>query len=265
MNKKIKRVKLFPNNNNKSQKIAKILQKKLKEKDYILDDEDYELAIAIGGDGSFLRMVKDCNFNSQVYYIGINVGTLGFAQEIYPENIDLFLQKLKMNNYKIEDIGIEETKIKTRNKEDKIYSLNEILIREKNLNTAYLKVLIDENILEKFVGDGLLISTSFGSTAYNLSFGGSIIYNELHTLQITPIAPLNSKSYQVLRNSVIIPEKRKIKLIPTSRSKDFIITIDGVNKTYNDIEEIEIRVNKKIKCLRMNEYDYTKKINEKLL
>lgn len=265
MNKKIKRVKLFPNNNNKSQKIAKILQKKLKEKDYILDDEDYELAIAIGGDGSFLRMVKDCNFNSQVYYIGINVGTLGFAQEIYPENIDLFLQKLKMNNYKIEDIGIEETKIKTRNKEDKIYSLNEILIREKNLNTAYLKVLIDENILEKFVGDGLLISTSFGSTAYNLSFGGSIIYNELHTLQITPIAPLNSKSYQVLRNSVIIPEKRKIKLIPTSRSKDFIITIDGVNKTYNNIEEIEIRVNKKIKCLRMNEYDYTKKINEKLL
>lgn len=265
MNKIIKRVKLFPNNNKKSQKIAKSLQKKLKEMDYIIDEENYDLAIAIGGDGSFLRMIKDCHFNSQVYYIGINVGTLGFAQEIYPENIDLFLQKLKRNNYKIENIGIEETKVKTKEQEYKFYSLNEILIREKNLNTAYLKVLIGENILEKFVGDGLLISTSFGSTAYNLSFGGSIVYNELHTLQITPIAPLNSKNYTVLRNSVIIPEKRKIKLIPTSRSKDFIITIDGVNKTYNNIEKIEIHVNKKIKCLRMNEYDYTKKINEKFL
>ncbi len=265
MKKIIKKIKIFPNNNKKSQKIAQSLKEKLMQRGYILDHQYYDLAIAIGGDGSFLRMVKDCNFNSEIYYLGINVGTLGFAQEIYPEDIDLFLQKLKKNDYKVETIGIEETKIKTKEQEFNFYSLNEILIREKNLNTVYLKVLIGKNILEKFVGDGILISTSFGSTAYNLSFGGSIVYNELHTLQITPIAPLNSKSYKVLRNSVIIPEKRKIKLIPTYRSKDFMITIDGVNHYYKDIEKLEIYVKKKIKCLRMNEYDYTKKVNEKLL
>lgn len=129
MKKTIKKVKLFPNNNKKSQKIAHSLKVKLLKKGYILDNQNYDLAIAIGGDGSFLRMVKDCNFNSEIYYIGINVGTLGFAQEIYPENIDLFLQKLKRNNYKIENIGIEETKVKTKEQEYKFYSLNEILIR----------------------------------------------------------------------------------------------------------------------------------------
>lgn len=263
---KITKIKLFPNQKNKKAlEIATYLQQELEKNGYKIVDTFYDLAIAIGGDGSFLRMVKECNFNEQIYYLGINAGTLGFAQEIYPKDIESFLQRLKKEDYKIESIGIEETTIRTKDLENKFYSLNEILIREKRLNTAHLNILIDDNILEKFVGDGILISTSFGSTAYNLSFGGSIVYNELHTMQITPVAPLNSKSYRVLQNSVIIPEQRKVKLISTSRNKNFILTIDGENHIYNHVVEIEIIVKRKIKLLRMNEYDYTKKINEKFL
>lgn len=263
---KITKIKLFPNQKNKKAlEIATYLQRELEKNGYKIVDTSYDLAIAIGGDGSFLRMVKSCNFNEQIYYLGINAGTLGFAQEIYPNDIESFLQKLKKEDYKLESIGIEETTIKAKDSENKFYSLNEILIREKRLNTAHLNILIDDNILEKFVGDGILISTSFGSTAYNLSFGGSIVYNELHTMQITPVAPLNSKSYRVLQNSVIIPEQRKVKLIPTSRNKNFILTIDGENHIYNHVTQIEIIVKRKIKLLRMNEYDYTKKINEKFL
>lgn len=265
MKNKIKRIKLFPNHNDKSRKQAEELKKKLEKHGYIIDEKDFSLGIAVGGDGSFIRMVKETNFSDQIYYLGVNTGTLGFAQEIYPEEIDDFIEKLKKEDYKIEEIGVEETKVETKEGVLIFNSLNEILVRDKDLNATHLNIYINENLLEKFVGDGILVSTSFGSTAYNLNFGGSIVYNDLHTMQITPVAPLNSKSYQVLRNSVIIPEKRVVSITPTKSSKNLLITVDGENRFYNDVSKIEVSVNKKIKFLRMNEYDYTKKINEKFL
>ena len=119
--------------------------------------------------------------------------------------------------------------------------------------------------LETAVGDGLLISTSFGSTAYNLSFGGSIVYNTFHTLQITPIAPLNNKSYRSLLNSVILPENKVISLLP-QRNRDLLITIDGENKYYENVIKVETVVDKKrINCLRRKGYNFVEKINEKFL
>lgn len=166
--------------------------------------------------------------------------------------------------YKIEKIGALESKVYHQKGKNNFYSLNEIVIRDKKLNTIHLEVYIDENKLEDFSGDGLLISTSFGSTAYNLSFGGSIVYNDLHTLQITAVAPLNSKCYHSLSNSVIIPEERKIEIIP--KNEALIVTIDGENKVYKNVNKIELSIKKKkINCLRMYEYDYTKKVNEKFL
>lgn len=265
MKNKITKIKLFPNHNEKSRKQAEELQKKLEDHGYVIEENDFSLGIAVGGDGSFIRMVKECGFNDKIYYLGVNTGTLGFAQEIYPEDIDDFIEKLKEEDYKIEEIGVEETRVETKEGVLNFNSLNEILIRDKELNTTHLNVYINDNLLEKFVGDGILISTSFGSTAYNLNFGGSIVYNDLHTMQITPVAPLNSKSYQVLRNSVVIPEKRTVYMVPTRNSKNLMITVDGENRIYNDVSKIEVSVNKKIKFVRMNEYDYTKKINEKFL
>lgn len=264
MEKQINKIGLFPNNNQKSQETYEILKKKLKDNNYIITNKDFDLAISIGGDGAFLRMIKKCTFSENIYYLGINTGTLGFATEIYPDNIDEFIERLKKGEYKIEKIGVEETKIYSKENKDHFYSLNEIVIRDKRLNTMHLEVYVDDNKLEDFSGDGLLVSTSFGSTAYNLSFGGSIVYNDLHTLQITAVAPLNSKCYHSLSNSVIIPEERKIKIIPQNES--LIITIDGENKIYKNVNKIEISIKeKKINCLRMYEYDYTKKINEKFL
>lgn len=261
----IKKIKIFPNNNDKSIKQSLELERKLKEKGYIIDDSDFDLAIAVGGDGSFLRMVKSCEFSEDLYYLGVNTGTLGFAQEIYPKDTDVFLEKLSSSDFKLEEVGIEETVVHTKNSISNFHSLNEVLVRDRELHTARLKIYINENLLEKFVGDGVLLSTSFGSTAYNLNFGGSIVYNDLHTIQITPIAPLNSKSYQVLRNSVIIPEDRIVTIIPDDNSSNLKITVDGENSDFKNVTKIVTSVDKKIKCLRMKDYDYTKKINEKFL
>ena len=267
MNRKITKIKLFPNNYEYSKKIEEELKNKLINKGFIICDDfnEIDLAIAIGGDGSFLRMVKDCNFSDSISYIGINTGTLGFVQEIYPNKIDLFIDNLMENKYKIENISIQETKITTNEDNFHLYSLNEIVLREANLHRVNFDVFIDDQLLENYSGDGLLISTSFGSTAYNLSFKGSIVYNDLHTLQITPIAPLNNKDYRSLINSIIIPEKRTIKIIPT-KNNNLIVSLDGESNYINGVTCIDTYVKrKKIKLIRMKEYDYTKKVNEKFL
>lgn len=266
MKREFNRIKIFANNNARSEEIRDKLESELLKNNFDIVDNDFDLAIAVGGDGSFLRMIKACNFNSNISYIGINAGTLGFAQEIRFENYQDFVKKLNNNEFTSESVGVQETVIRHGKSTSYFYSLNEFVVRDGNFDTICFKIEVNNKILENFAGDGILISTSFGSTAYNLSFGGSIVFNELHTLQITPIAPLNNKAYCCLRNSVIIPENRIIKITPKDFKKTLLVTIDGENNFYEDVISIETCIkDKRIKCLREFDYDFSSKINEKFL
>ncbi len=263
---KIKRIKIFANNNDKSLSLKDEVANKLIENDFEIVDNNFDLGIAIGGDGSFLRMIKDNNFDSDTYYIGINAGTLGFAQEVEINDIEEFINDLKEDKFLVEEIGIQESTIYNKdNKMDEFYSLNEIVVREKTLNTLKLDVYIDNYLLENFAGDGILVATSFGTTAYNLSFGGSIIYNTFHALELTTIAPLNNKTYKTISNSIVLPQNKNITLLPT-KTDNLIVTVDGVNKVYDNVIKIEtIMKDKTIKCLRNKDYNFIKKINEKFI
>ena len=262
----MKTVRLFVNDNETSKNVSKIVKEKLESANFQIVEDNYDLAIAIGGDGSFLRMIKSSNFNENCLYIGINAGTLGFAQEVNVEEIDKFILDLENNNYKIENIGIQEIGIKTPDTISKQLSLNEMVIRDLDLNTVNLKVLVEGMLLEDFVGDGLLLATSFGSTAYNLSFGGSIVYNTFHTLQLTPIAPLNNKSYRNLLNSIILPDNKEVVIKPFNRTKNLLITVDGDNNFYKNVDYVSSKVSgREIQILRMKDYNFIKKINDKFL
>ena len=80
------------------------------------------------------------------------------------------------------------------------------------------------------------------------------------------MGPINSKVYRSLINSVIIPDKMEIQLVPEEGHRDLIVTIDGENKFYNNVDNITTKIDdKKIKCLRLSHYNFPQKINEKLL
>lgn len=264
MNRTINKVKIFANDNAISNEVSAKLKAILLANNFELVEKDPDLSIAIGGDGSCLRMVKSCEFNSNTYYVGVNSGTLGFLQEVKISDIDSFVEDLNNNKYRIEEVGIQETEIATDDQIYRYYTLNEIVIREKDLNTVILELRINNACLERYIGDGILIATSIGSTAYNLSFGGSIVVNKLHTLQITPIAPLNNKAYRNLLNSVVLPEDTEIEIVPIKR--DLLVSIDGENIVFNNVKYIKTDVkNKRIKFLRLEHYDFYEKINEKFL
>ncbi len=261
---KINKVKIFANENEVSYKIKLKLIEELEKYNFEIVEENYDLAIAIGGDGSFLRMVNNTNFNSDIYYVGINTGTLGFLQEIKPNNLEYFVSSLNDNDFKVDNIGTLETKITTDDSVSRHFSLNEIVIRQMELNALTMEIYVDGYFLETFAGDGILVSTSVGSSAYNTSFHGALIYNTLHTLQITPIAPLNTKVYRNLLTPIVLPERKHILVKPIKR--DLIITFDGTNKRYENVKKIECFVkNKKIKFLRMKDYNFINIVNEKFL
>ena len=258
-------VKIFYNNNDKSINTFNEVKDKLIKNGFIIVENDYNIAIAIGGDGSFLRMVKETNFKSDVLYLGINTGTLGFAQEIHVNELDELIENLKTGNYKVNEFGVQETNLYSNNENSKFYSLNDIVIRDMDLNTLKLDIFIDDALLEHFAGDGILVSTSFGSTAYNLSFGGSIIYNTFHALELTPVAPLNNKTYRTLANSLVLPQNKNIEIIPVS-NKNLIVTVDGENKYYQNVDKIDtILSDKTIMCYQNIDYNFVKKINDKFL
>ena len=259
----IKNIKLFVNNNDKSIQLANIVKDKFINNGFVINDYKFDLGIAIGGDGSFLRMVKDTKFDSNPYYVGINAGHLGFLQEVKSSEIDKLIEELKEEQYKVSNVGIQETIVKT-DKEYKFYSLNEIVIRDSDLKILKTNVYIDDDFLEEYTGDGLMLATSIGSTAYNLSYGGSIVLPEFSTIQITPMAPINSKAYRSMPNSIIEPDKTKIKLVPNN--KKVLITIDGENKYFENVDSITSSIeDKKIKMLRFSHYNFAQKINEKIL
>ncbi len=260
----IKNIKIFANDNAESFMAGKLVKEKLERAGFCINNENYELAVAIGGDGSFLRMIKKNNFNSDIYYVGVNTGTLGFMQEIKMSEIDKFIEEILEEKYKVENIGIQEIIINNKEGMQKYYSLNEILIRDIELKLTKLNIYIDDFILEKLISDGVLIASSMGSTAHNLSYGGSIVFPEFSTLQITPLGVVNSKVYRSINNSIIVPDKKIINVIPDN--KDLLVTIDGENIEVENAKNIETKIDDKyIKVLRLQKYNFTQKMNEKLL
>lgn len=261
----IKKIKLFVNNNDESRKVAEIVKQKFLEKGFIISEDDFDLGIAIGGDGSFLRMVRTANFDSNVHYLGINTGTLGFMQDIMPNEIGQMLNELEKGEYDIDNIGIQETFVHAKELDDNFYNLNEIIVRVGH-SLLNAKVTINGILLEEYAGDGLLIATPYGSTAQNLSYGGCIVEPTFLSLQITPMGPIVSKRYNPLTKSYLTMPNKMIKIEPISEYRDYDIAVDGVVKTYQDVKSVEtIMDNKKIRVLRFSHYNFTQKVNEKLL
>lgn len=263
----IRRIRLFVNNTKpEAPKIAEIVKEKFLEKGFIIDDESFDLGIAIGGDGSFLMMVKTTNFDSRLHYIGVNAGTLGFLQEVKPSEINKLIDELLEEKYRVDEIDIEEATVVTKDRKDKFYALNEIYVAEPNRRSIQLDVRINEDFLERYTGDGLLISTSSGSTAQNLSYFGSIVDPTLSTIQITPMGLINNTAYRAVTNPIVFKADKVITLTPATQHKKFIVVVDGEGRNYEDVESIEAKVrNEKIKMLRFSHYSFTQKINDKFL
>lgn len=262
-------INIIHNNNKHSLETKKALEKLLKEKGYEISDiYDYDaiLNICIGGDGAFLRTIHNYDF-PDIPFVGINTGHLGFFQEILPDNLEHFVESFHQKKYMLEEIYLVEATVCTRTSCIELVGVNEIVIKAIKSKVIHLNVSIDNNYLEKFSGDGLIVSSPIGSTAYNFSAGGSIVYPTLKLMQLTPLYPLNSKAYRSLTNSAIIPDSMTIKVNPENRDENSIlIVVDGKELKYDNIVEIVFRFsNMTLKRLTINHINFWSNVKDKFL
>lgn len=224
-------------------------------------DKNACLNLVIGGDGTFLSAVSQSNF-SNIPFIGINTGHLGFYQEILPNEIENFVKNFDNSNFKVEELSILDGNLG----KFKINSLNEIVVKSKKNQLVRLKVFIDDNFIENFCGDGLIVCTPHGSTAYNLSCNGSILHQSLLGFQLTPIAPIFSSLNKSLRSSIILPQNAKIDIVVSKRDSSHASFIFDGKDYYSKENKISITVsNKRIKKVILNKNHYWTNIKNKLL
>lgn len=241
-----KLINIFPNANKRSMALCEDLSKKLKRHNFVLSYEynpTAELNICIGGDGAFLRAVHNTNF-SPIPFVGINTGHLGFYQEINSDGIDKFIDYYKKSEYVVDRLmTLSCTAHLKDGRKLSTHSLNEFLIRSVRTHAVHFDVYLDKTHLETFAGDGLILSTPSGFTAYNLSAGGSILYQTLDGFQMTPLAPINSKVYRSLISSLVMPSKSIVRIYPIRRLNPHLLVVcDGIVNRYNHLDHLEISV-----------------------
>ena len=261
---------IFANGNRFSLETGEILKAKLEKSGFKTTGDfnpEAELIVCIGGDGSFLQAVHRLDF-PRIPFIGINTGHLGFFQEILPNQLDDFIFHYKQNKYHIQHLSTVKVIGQTSGGEEILHrGLNEIIIKGNRSYSVHLNISIGGSFIERFSGDGILVATSAGSTAYNYSLGGSIVDPRLNLLQLTPIAPMNTTAYQSFTSSILLPTDSSLGIIPEyTKDHQLNILVDGTEYPYEDIESLSINLsNKEVRLLRFESYDFWAKVKSKFL
>ena len=258
------KVRIFAKNNNTCKEFEKLLTVKLLSNGHEVVKTSPDLCISIGGDGTFLYMIHEMGFKTDIKYAGFNLGTLGFLTSFSATDLDKFIDKLNDEFY-IDEYTFEDVTVKNQSGEHKYKSLNEVVVRNYINKSSRLDVYCNNELIENFIGDAVVVSTSVGSSAYNLNLGGPLIYDKEPCLILSSIAPINNRVYSSFRNSIVFTKDKEITIIP---EKDFNINLllDGHEKNLKNVSNIKVKLCKKtIKVLRFNKVSYSTLIKEKLL
>ncbi len=182
-----------------------------------------EMIVVLGGDGTLLSVARQV-WNKNIPILGVNLGGLGFLTEITLDELTPVLERVLRDEFEINEREILKAGVIRRGKRiAEFVVLNDAVINKGALARIIdLETTINGEYLSTFRSDGLIISTPTGSTAYNLSAGGPIVYPSLHTIIITPICP-----HTLTIRPIIIPDDVKIRALLKSRDEEVTLTLDG--------------------------------------
>jgi NAD+ kinase len=222
---------------------------------------DAEVLISLGGDGTLLDTLALVR-NSGVPVIGINFGRLGFLASINKNEIRNAIQALVNHEYSLDKRTLLNVESKYNLFGDENFALNDITIHRRD-NTAMMIIhaYMNDEFINSYWADGLIIATPTGSTAYSLSCGGPIIFPSAQNFVITPIAPHNLNV-----RPVIIPDDVSLRFEVEARSTKFLVSCDSRTATVD--KSVKITINKAafhVNLVRLNNESYLTTLRNKLL
>jgi len=223
-----------------------------------IPSEGTDMLLSIGGDGTFLYSSK-LVIDRGIPVMGVNLGRVGFLSENRPEDI---AEALLKGDYVIENRAILKAVVSPEVRSENMwdYALNEITVHRSGAAMLGVDVDLDGIKLPTYWADGLVISTSSGSTAYSLSVGGPIVLPESKVLIIAPIAPHNLNI-----RPLVVPDSSVLTLKMHSRDGRFCLTAD--NRTVEVDEDVEVRVivaQFSLRRVRLQRSNFINALTEKL-
>lgn len=225
-------------------------------------DENIHFALSIGGDGTFLTTAMQVA-EKGIPILGVNCGHLGFLADVQTEEVEPIMLKLISGDFTIEERSMLEvtTSDDAAKRILNPFALNEVAILKQELASMIsVEAMLNGEPLHNYYGDGLIISTPTGSTAYNLSAGGPIAVPQSRVLLLSPVA-----SHSLNVRPLVIPDDWKLDLRVHSRTGAFLISIDGRSQRLT--EEVTLHVEKaafSVKLVRIDGHSFINALKTKL-
>ena len=215
--------------------------------------------VTLGGDGTLISVVRR-SFKHDIPILGVYAGNLGFLADVNIDELDEFIVSFVDGNYRIDERAILEAKFMQNNKEITTYAFNDIVLtRHSVLNMIHVETLVDSKAFNTYYGDGVIVSTPTGSTAYNLSAGGPVLFPLTNVFSLTPICP-----HSLTQRPVVLPGEFSIEM-KTPKEKALVI-MDGQDKHELEVgQSVHIKLaQKRVQLIHKNEFDYFDVLKEKL-
>lgn len=190
----------------------------------VLDGDifDLDLALSVGGDGTFLKTASRIN-RQRIPILGINTGRLGFLADIGSQELDDTLDEIFKNYYRTEERTLLRMSTEDRLFAGYDYALNEVAVLKRDTSAMItIHASVDDDFLTSYQADGLIVATPTGSTAYSMSVNGPILVPQSRSLILSPVAP-----HSLNVRPLVIPDTSVITLTIESRNEYILVAIDG--------------------------------------
>ena len=215
--------------------------------------------VTLGGDGTLIYAVRR-SFDYEIPIFGVYAGSLGFLADVSMDELDEFAKNLASGDYRIDERSVLEATVIKDGQKIKMHAFNDIVFTRPSIsNMIHVETLVDNKAFNTYYGDGVIVSTPTGSTAYNLSAGGPVLFPLTKVFTLTPICP-----HSLTQRPVVLPGEFSIEM-KTSDSKALII-IDGQDMhEFEQGDSIHIKLSENFaRLIHRNEFNYFDVLKEKL-
>ncbi|WP_144510920.1 NAD kinase [Bacillus sp. FJAT-22090] len=258
---------LYTKNDTKSLQKKANLAKAITEHGFqvVENHQDASIIVSIGSDGSFLQAVRKTGFRQDCLYAGISTtDSLSMYCDFLADDIEamadaVLTEKIEVRKYPVLEVSINDN--------PHFLCLNEFSIRSNIIKTFVLDIMIDHKHFETFRGDGIVISTPTGSSAYNKSLNGSIVDPLLPCIQVSEIASVNSNEFRTLGSSFILSGSRSLELRLHKDWNDYpSMSTDNEALSIQHVETVSLKLsNQVIKTVKLKNNSYWEKVKRTFL